>query len=522
MNATAFFQVRTRSFSRFAAGIVVAIAGVCLCPASALAANKTWDGSGSPNWSDADNWTPSGAPATSGDALIWGPLSAGHRTSVNDISGLTTSLAFNANIPGNVSLSGSAITLSGNVSGAFTGTVTIGMDLSMASTGRTFGLTGAGSSLILDGVISSATSSALLTITNPGSSVYLNGLNTFTGVVRVSNGNAYINTLANSGVAQSLGAGSSVDFGFASPTSTVTGNVVYTGSTAASTNKTFRVGQNSATGTQSGGFFNNGSGEVTWTGTQATTGGTPGVVQTFTLGGSNPGNNTWASAIKNNTGGGTMAFTKSDAGQWILSGSNTYTGVTNVNAGTLLVNGNQSAATGAVTVASLAMLGGSGTLGGAMTINGILAPGSGGIGTLTGTNGVTWNASAGNDWLFQLGTSGTSLAAANASTNNDLLNITGEFAQGTGSTFTFDFLNSGSDGWYKLVDYTTTNFSTGTNNSFQAKAGSLPGGKTATFVVDPTTTALYVQIVPEPSTIALLGVGGIALAAGLRRRRRPA
>lgn len=215
----------------------------------------------------------------------------------------------------------------------------------------------------------------------------------------------------------------------------------------------------------------------------------------------------------------TGGLVKAGAGTLELTGANTYTGETWVQAGTLRIDGNQSAATGAVRVAALATLGGSGTIGGAMTIDGIIAPGSVGIGTLSGSSGVTWNASAGNAWVFQLGNAAASLNDANASTNSDLLDVSGAFAQGTGSTFIFDFVNSGSDGWYKLVDYTSTTFATGTNTSFQAQAGSLPAGKTATFVVDPTTTALYVQIVPEPSTLALLGVGGIALAVGLRRRR---
>lgn len=44
--------------------------------------------------------------------------------------------------------------------------------------------------------------------------------------------------------------------------------------------------------------------------------------------------------------------------------------------GTLLVNGNNSLATGAVTVAAGAILGGSGTIGGAVTVNGLLSPGN--------------------------------------------------------------------------------------------------------------------------------------------------
>ena len=60
--------------------------------------------------------------------------------------------------------------------------------------------------------------------------------------------------------------------------------------------------------------------------------------KTLTLGGTNVGQNTVSGAISNGTGGGTLALTKAGAGQWILSGSNTYTGATTVNAGTLQVN----------------------------------------------------------------------------------------------------------------------------------------------------------------------------------------
>ncbi len=59
-----------------------------------------------------------------------------------------------------------------------------------------------------------------------------------------------------------------------------------------------------------------------------------------------------------------------------LSGNNTYSGATTVSAGKLVINGNQSAATGVVTVAAGAALGGSGTVGGATTIAGSHTPGN--------------------------------------------------------------------------------------------------------------------------------------------------
>lgn len=503
------------SSNRLAISGLLVLATACFCPASAHAVNKTWVGTFGSSWSDPDNWSPSGVPATTGDVLIWGSTSTGNLTSNNDIAGLTTSLTFNTNIPGSPTLSGNAITLSGNVIGTFTGTVTVGMDLAM-SANRTFGLTGANSRLNLNGVISGGTSAVLTVSSDLTSSTYLTAANTFGGAVTVTRGDVYINTLANTGVAQPLGVGSNVNFGFGS--NATTGNVIYTGSAAASTNKGWNLGQPNIAPARvhNGGFFNDGGGAVTWNGTQALQAMTV-TARTFTLGGSNTDDNTWATAIQNNNtiNGGTVSLTKTGLGKWILGGTNTYTGATSVQQGTLLVNGS-TAAGSAVTVDAGGVLGGTGTIGGAATISGILAPGSGGIGTLSMSNGATWN--AGNAWLFQLGTPAASLAAAIAGTNNDLLNVTGAFTQGSGSSFAFDFSNTGSDGWYKLVDYTSTTFATGINTSFTAS--NLPGGKTSAFVVDSASTALYVQIVPEPGALVLFGIGGIALAAGLRRRRR--
>jgi autotransporter-associated beta strand protein len=64
-----------------------------------------------------------------------------------------------------------------------------------------------------------------------------------------------------------------------------------------------------------------------------------------------------------------FALTKTGSTTQILSGTNSYTGATTVNGGTLIINGNQAAATGPVTVASGATLAGTGIIGGAVTIN---------------------------------------------------------------------------------------------------------------------------------------------------------
>ena len=74
-----------------------------------------------------------------------------------------------------------------------------------------------------------------------------------------------------------------------------------------------------------------------------------------------------------------------------LSAANSYSGTTVVDMGTLLVNAVQdNACNGAVTVANTAILGGTGTIKGAITVQdgGIVTPGSAGAGTLTTTTNV--------------------------------------------------------------------------------------------------------------------------------------
>src|SRR5690606_32627067 len=84
---------------------------------------------------------------------------------------------------------------------------------------------------------------------------------------------------------------------------------------------------------------------------------------------------------------GSGVFTQAGPGTTVLSGLNSYLGATNVNAGTLIIDGDQSSAIGATSVAAGATLGGSGIIGGNVSIadGAALEPGSvpGAAGTLT-------------------------------------------------------------------------------------------------------------------------------------------
>jgi fibronectin-binding autotransporter adhesin len=119
------------------------------------------------------------------------------------------------------------------------------------------------------------------------------------------------------------------------------------------------------------------------------------------------------------SGAGSLA--KAGTGTLVLAGTGGHTGTTAVGAGTLLVNGNYAGATGPTSVASGASLGGTGTIGGDVSLasGAALTPGAGGAGTLT-INGDLSLAS-GTRLAFEFGQAGAAGGAL-----NDLVNVGGD------------------------------------------------------------------------------------------------
>ncbi|MDX8497990.1 autotransporter outer membrane beta-barrel domain-containing protein [Mesorhizobium sp. VK4C] len=168
---------------------------------------------------------------------------------------------------------------------------------------------------------------------------------------------------------------------------------------------------------------------------------------------------------------GTLAFDRSDSYQFdglisgagalqqlgsgttVLTGNNTYTGATDVLAGTLLVNGNQSGATGLTSVAGGATLGGSGAIGGGVTVadGGTLSPGgsSGAAGTLTIAGALTLSNSSALNYNFgQAGTPGGQF--------NDLITVGGNLVLDGTLNITQTPGGSFGPGVYRVMNYNGT------------------------------------------------------------------
>jgi autotransporter-associated beta strand protein len=143
---------------------------------------------------------------------------------------------------------------------------------------------------------------------------------------------------------------------------------------------------------------------------------------TYIVGGKNL-NTTFAGTIQDSSPLRTTTLSKVGTGVWTLTGNNTYSGTTTVGAGTLLVNGDQSAATNAVTVSAGAKLGGTGIIGGRTTVSGTLAPGTS-IGTLTfNTNLILTGTSTTLFELTRLPPTNDVARVLGAVTYNGLLNV---------------------------------------------------------------------------------------------------
>ncbi len=212
----------------------------------------------------------------------------------------------------------------------------------------------------------------------------LSGTNTYNGGTTVSGGLVNFSALSNFGSGNVTLNGGGLQWATGATTD-VSPRLNALGAGGA----TFDTNGNSATlsgivgGT--GGLVKSGTGTLTLSGANTYSGGT--TVNAGTLSGTTT---SLQGAITNNatvtfdqTSNGTYAgaisgtggLTKNGTGKTILSGANTYSGDTNINGGILSVNGSVASN---VSVASGGTLGGSGSIGGAVTVadGGIIAPGN--------------------------------------------------------------------------------------------------------------------------------------------------
>lgn len=224
------------------------------------------------------------------------------------------------------------------------------------------------------------------------------------------------------------------------------------------------------------------------------------------------GSGNFSGVLQDNTGvSGTLALAKNGTGTQTLSGTNTYTGATTVNAGTLVVNGS---ITGNTTVNSGGTLAGTGTVGTVnVTSGGTVLPGT--TGTLGVLTGSTVSLAGGATFSLQINTAtnSTSELAINGdfdlSTNNDsILTITDlSPAAFLGSPLVFaTYTGAWNNG---LFTY---------DGSVIPNDGLLTvGGNTFELVYNYNNDSAALLAVPEPASLGMLAFGAVSIL-GFRRR----
>jgi len=257
---------------------------------------------------------------------------------------------------------------------------------------------------------------------------------------------------------------------------------------------------------------------------------------------------TFSGVLQNGSGANAVLnLTVSGSGRQTLTGANTYTGSTAINAGTLIVgvSGSGSLGNTAVSVNNGGTLAGSGAIAGSVTVNagGILSPGNspgtqeyGSLG-LNGGGNYNWqiydaagSAGATNGWdLIEV----AGELNLNALTDSNRFNINLWSLSGIGPDVHGDALgfSSGQNGSWTIITAGSIAFngSYDFNDLFAINLGATagtegfsnasPGLWTVAIGEDGQSVVLEYAAIPEPGTIALLAVGAAVWL--FRKRRSP-
>ncbi len=232
---------------------------------------------------------------------------------------------------------------------------------------------------------------------------------------------------------------------------------------------------------------------------------------TLTVGASS-GLTTFAGVISGNGGNLTLDTAGSTL---VLSGANSYTGLTTISAGTLVVNGDQHLASGSVSV--FGKLAGTGTLGGATTIQsgGTLAPGElGSVGTVHLSGDLSFASGSIFEWDINANstTMGFDMVGAGGAVNVDTTNTIFRIVIGPGVDMNNSFWSTP---WVTREWSMAAIFGSNFKGSFgSVETSGAPVNSLGIFTIGD--GGLQYTETPEPTS----AVAGLLLVAGLLRRQR--
>ena len=429
----------------------------------------TWVLAGAGNYVGVTNINAGTLIAASSGALGTGGLDGATMTFVRD--GATLALRGDITMNEHLHVLGTGVGGVGairNLAGTNALTMTIGLDgdTTIGVNAGTLTLTNA---IYGDGALNASN------LTKVGNGVLvLSGTNLYSGVTVFAGGVVQATSLADNGTASSLGVGTGDPGGDSIGLLFRGGALRYAGTMTQTTNRAIRLS------TSGGGGTIDASGSVpsaTLTFTRASMPNwweSPGV-RTLTLTGINTGENTLAAGINDIAGATTINVSKEGTGTWVLAGAGNYVGITNINAGTLLVTNNTSLGIGGWSGATMTnvlegatlALRGSISLDEHMHVWGAGVGGFGAIRSLSGNNALTIGGNNGNGFALRSNTV--------VGVDTDTLTVTGFYE--FGGSFGLTKVGSGTLVLTANNAYTGgTTINRGTLQIGNGSGGSLAGG----------------------------------------------